>query len=438
MDKWQNAVVTSAGISMLGQVISGGKLNITRAALGSGTVDASALMAQKALTLPLDVSVVIAKMELIDGSGISIRLQIRNTGVTATRTMKQIGLFAKVGDGEEALFAIMQDDGGEEIPSESSYPDFMLEFTTAVAVSNTDGITVTVSGSAVVTLEELEERLKGYATSEELGDKADKSYVDEEFAKKADSSDFKQHSGDLDIHVTADEKAGWNGKADETDFTDHKNDTTVHVTAAEKSNWVKWIPRDMDIINDPTYESPYESYINDTGAVNLGIVSQNNRSYWHILYLRALPGMGYGLQIAMPLNAAAGMPCYRKSEGAVWDNWRRFADGGNADTLGGKHAEDFKILTFVDNDADVTCIEARRDNTIIRLQIQTNMEIARLFKSTDGGASWTGLPLGDAASVGGAPLTTNASTIGLHQISSGSAAATTANCPVGTWYGKHS
>ena len=368
MDKWQNAVVTSAGISMLGQVISGGKLNITRAALGSGTVDASALMAQKALTLPLDVSVVIAKMELIDGSGISIRLQIRNTGVTATRTMKQIGLFAKVGDGEEALFAIMQDDGGEEIPSESSYPDFMLEFTAAVAVSNTDGITVTVSGSAAVTLEELEERLKSYATSEELGDKADKSEIPTSLP--ANGGNAAQLGGisasELDrVRHAVVGGAGGNGNAQWTGVDATKGDTTIRM--------------------------------------------QVDADYDKILLFKSIDGQKNWTEIEL-----------------------------NADTLDGKHAEDFKILTFVDNDADVTCIEARRDNTIIRLRIQTNMEIARLFKSTDGGASWTGLPLGDAASVGGAPLTTNASTIGLHQISSGSAAATTANCPVGTWYGKHS
>jgi hypothetical protein len=128
----------------------------------------------------------------------------------------------------------------------------------------------------------------------------------------------------------------------------HVENTNVHVTASEKSSWLKWIPRDMDIIDDPTYESPYESYINDTDAVNLGIVSQNNGSYWHILYLRALPGMGYGLQIAMPLNAAAGMPCYRKSEGAVWDNWRRFADGGNSLTLEDNQASDFVLKADYD------------------------------------------------------------------------------------------
>lgn len=102
-----------------------------------------------------------------------------------------------------------------------------------------------------------------------------------------------------------------------------------------------WINRDMDILTNATYEMPYETYINDIDAVNLGVVPQNNGSYWHIHYFRALPSMGYGLQIAMPLNLAAGMPVYRKSEGTTWGSWCKFADGGNADTLDGKHASDF-------------------------------------------------------------------------------------------------
>ena len=45
------------------------------------------------------------------------------------------------------------------------------------------------------------------------------------------------HEGNAGIHISAAEKATWNGKVDETDFTDHKNDTTAHVTADEKGIW---------------------------------------------------------------------------------------------------------------------------------------------------------------------------------------------------------
>ena len=44
---------------------------------------------------------------------------------------------------------------------------------------------------------------------------------------------------------------------------------------------------------------------------------------------------------------------------------------------------------------------------------------------------------GNATSVGGASLTTDAATIGLRCIASGTADATTANCPAGAWYGQY-
>ena len=189
-DKWTSGVITNSGISMLGEVMSGGELIVSRAALGGGTVEAAALMAQAELTQPLTVPVVIAQKKLIEGKGLDIRIQIRNTGVSAAQVMKQVGLFAKIGaDGEEKLFSIMQDDVGDEIPSAASYPDFMLEFTAAVAVSNTGNISVTISSSkALVTFDDLEKALE----------------------EKVDSQDFLAHKNDESIHVTSQEKAGWN------------------------------------------------------------------------------------------------------------------------------------------------------------------------------------------------------------------------------------
>lgn len=179
MAKWQTGVITNAGISLLGEVIAGGEITITRAALGSGTVDSAALMAQTALTLLLPITPVIASKKLVEEKGIDIRIQIRNNALTEDKVMKQVGLYAKLNSGDEVLFAIMQDDTGEEIPSETSYPDFMLEFTAALAVSNTGSITVSVSGSAVITQETLDDALKS---------KADKTYVEEALKGKSDTA----------------------------------------------------------------------------------------------------------------------------------------------------------------------------------------------------------------------------------------------------------
>lgn len=157
---WSNAVITNAGLAIIAQAVSGGTLIIDSAGLGGGTVDTTALMAQTELTTPLTVSAVIAAKGTLE-NGISVRVQIRNTGVTVTQHMKQVGLFARAGTEDPVLFAIMQNDTGEEIPPESEYPDFMIEFTAAIAVSNTDNIVVTISTSAVITQAALDEALKG-------------------------------------------------------------------------------------------------------------------------------------------------------------------------------------------------------------------------------------------------------------------------------------
>ena len=152
MATWNNSVITNAGLELLEQSLSGDGIVISRAALGGGTVDVSALVDQTALTDPLvGTTVVISSQKPLSGSsGREIKLQIRNTGLSAAATFKQVGIFAACGG---------------EIPSAAEYPDFMEEFTAAVTISQTYGVTVEVSSLAFVTKAELEESLSGKSDS---------------------------------------------------------------------------------------------------------------------------------------------------------------------------------------------------------------------------------------------------------------------------------
>ncbi len=318
-DKWQEAVITNAGISMLGEVLSGGELVISRAALGGGTVDTASLMSQTGLTDPLSVVPVISQKKLVEGKGIDVKLQIGNSGVSVTQTMKQVGFYAKIGDGAEKLFAIMQDGIGEEIPSVASYPDFMIEFTAAVAVSNTDGITVRISGSAVVTAEILEERLK--------------------------------------------EKAS----------VDHTHDTATSavpgfLSAADKDK--------LDGISD--------------SADSVSIV----------------PALTAGTKIGtITINGVAvDLYCQTNTD-------TKYIPGAGI-TISG---------TTISNSGVRSVASGSANGTI----------------SVNTGGTTANVAVKGLASAAYQAVQTAAGTVGLHRISSGTAAATTTNCPAGCWYGKH-
>lgn len=318
-DKWQEAVITNAGISMLGEVLSGGELVISRAALGGGTVDTAALMSQTGLADPLSVVPVISQKKLVEGKGIDVKLQIGNSGVSVTQTMKQVGLYAKIGDGAEKLFAIMQDGIGEEIPSVASYPDFMIEFTAAVAVSNTDGITVRISGSAVVTAEILEERLKEKASVDHTHDTATSA-----------ASGF----------MSAADKAKLDGISDSAD--------SVSIVPAL------------------------------TAGTKIGTITIN--------------------------GVAVDLYCQTNTD-------TKYSPGAGI-TISG---------TTISNSGVRSVASGSANGTI----------------AVNAGGTSANVAVKGLASAAYQAVQTAAGAVGLHRISSGTAAATTTNCPAGCWYGKH-
>lgn len=93
------------------------------------------------------------------------------------------------------------------------------------------------------------------------------------------------------------------------------------------------------------------------------------------------------------------------AEKASWNAKPDTADGGNAAMLAGHTASDFvlnenlPIVTYSDSDIATAAIEVKHDNIRLRLQIQTDIDTVRLFKSSDHGTTWTVLPLGNASTL---------------------------------------
>ena len=86
--------------------------------------------------------------------GYRVTLRVTNTGVKSSYIFKQLGLFATAEDESEVLFAILQSENGETVPDESEL--YTYDVSLIIAISDTSNITVNVDKTSYVTEEELD------------------------------------------------------------------------------------------------------------------------------------------------------------------------------------------------------------------------------------------------------------------------------------------
>ena len=151
--EWNNYCVTNAGVDALKKAIGGKKVTITAAKSGTGAVAESKLKEQSALSGTVrNVTIANATSQ---SEGYRVTLRITNTDVKSSYTFKQLGVFAKIDNGSEILFAILQSENGETVPDESEL--YTYDVSLIIAISDTSNITVNVDKTSYVTEEELDE-----------------------------------------------------------------------------------------------------------------------------------------------------------------------------------------------------------------------------------------------------------------------------------------
>lgn len=158
-------VITLQGMEAARDILAGGKtLSITRAVGGSGVSSESGL---PALTVLPHVNQELSIVHVIRGaSGPELLVRIASSGLQTAYTLHQIGIYAKVDNGAEILFQILQDENGIGIPDAGDAVGFALDVKVGIAVDNADAV-VTLDSAAYVTYGQLRDALADVPTMPE-------------------------------------------------------------------------------------------------------------------------------------------------------------------------------------------------------------------------------------------------------------------------------
>ena len=183
---WKNSLYTNVGTKMMSEVLSGATMTITKAVGGSGTTAAESLAALTDVKEQKQTLKILGIEDATDSSdddvGKRIKIQITNGDLETGYILHQVGIYAKLADGEETLLIIMQDDRGVEIPSHTENSDFSIELYGIMAVSNLANISVTVDPNAVASVKMVNQQItqvntKIDKTKEDLQQEAQQTYL---------------------------------------------------------------------------------------------------------------------------------------------------------------------------------------------------------------------------------------------------------------------
>lgn len=183
---WNNSLYTNVGTNMMSEVLSGATMTITKAVGGAGTTAAESLAALTDVKDQKQTLKILGIEDATDSTGNDagkrIKIQITNEDVETGYILHQVGIYAKLADGNETLLVIMQDDRGVEIPSHAENSDFEIELYGIMAISNLANISVTVDPNAVASVKMVNQQItqvntKIDKTKEDLQKEAQETYL---------------------------------------------------------------------------------------------------------------------------------------------------------------------------------------------------------------------------------------------------------------------
>ena len=139
MSKWTNAYLTADGQNLQAQLLDGGGFEFTK-------VTAADASGADKLTLTIQPSV-------IDGKTITVPVLLSNSNLSTGFTMNQLKFYARktgIPAGDEIVYAIAEDEAGDDIPSESDSPGFTIDWSYTFQFGNATSVNVSIDPAGLV------------------------------------------------------------------------------------------------------------------------------------------------------------------------------------------------------------------------------------------------------------------------------------------------
>lgn len=183
------SVITNAGAALIASWVKGdAPIQITRAAGGDDIVSEAALLAQTALKHEVQSAEIVQKQDVENGQEIKLQFPAAEKSFT----LRQIGIFAG-----NILVAIFQNSTGVSIQSKEENPNFLFSFYSVLAVSSEAEFSVMVSMDAFVTMDVLENSLRGKANLSDIERLSEQ--ILQDLSGKADLEDGMVRYGQLPV-----------------------------------------------------------------------------------------------------------------------------------------------------------------------------------------------------------------------------------------------
>ena len=155
---WSEATITNAGLSVYNRWLGGEALTLTGAKGGDRVTEdpaAATDLVQTKQTLSLIGTEAVSE-------GQRVKVQAVSAGLETGYTLRQVGIWGRIGGGTPVLLILLQDEAGVPIPGEADNADFRLELSAFLQAVSAGSFSAVIDPAALVSAKSMQAALNDH------------------------------------------------------------------------------------------------------------------------------------------------------------------------------------------------------------------------------------------------------------------------------------